>query len=242
MAEVALVPSTLSEQPEKKAWERMDGESTRWYSRYKRFQGLGPKRTVLAAVEQERKQSKAPKSTRSQEKPKPKKPASVPGSWKAASIRWCWVERAQAYDEDKVDKMVTAMFEDLFEGPALAFYRVLELRNILTTVQKDFNTNNARMTADQKIAYYSRMQKILRDIAGEMRVFDAPTQRLVLQHFAFKEYQEHTSPLTPARMLQLQEQAGGMESLTKAIEREKARREELAQLKEMLGETGVKQE
>src|SRR5258708_16004721 len=81
MAEVALVPSTLSEQPEKKAWERMDGESTRWYSRYKRFQGLGPKRTVLAAVEQERKQSKAPKSTRSQEKPKPKKPASVPGSW-----------------------------------------------------------------------------------------------------------------------------------------------------------------
>src|SRR5258708_38636463 len=115
MVEVALVPSTLSEQPEKKAWERMDGESTRWYSRYKRFQGLGPKRTVLAAVEQERKQSKAPKSTRSQGKPKPKKPASVPGSWKAASIRWCWGERARAYDEDKVDKLGPAMFEGVFQ-------------------------------------------------------------------------------------------------------------------------------
>jgi hypothetical protein len=223
MTELSLITPSSVETPEKKPWERMEGESSFWYNRYKRFQGLGPKRTMLAALEQERCSSKAPKSTQKQEKPKP---ALVPGSWKAASIRWHWIERAQAYDEDKVEQMVQIMFEDLYSGPGMAFHRVTMLRNLSTTIQKDFNLNNTRMTPDQKIAYYARLTAILRDIREEMKIFDAPTQRLLLRHFAYKEYQDFKSSTTPEGFLQLAERAGGMENVDKLIEAEMARRKE----------------
>ena len=255
MAETAQLLQQLTtesdqaqEAQSKKPWERLEGESIFWYNRYKRFQGLGPKRTIRAALEQERRSIKALKSTEEEEKPKHKKrprsskaaaspltevqkpkPVLVPGSWKAACIRWHWVERAQAYDEDKLDRMVEAMFDDLYSGPALAFHRVLLLRNIFTTIHEDFNTNNARMTPDQKTAYYARMTALLRDIRDEMRTFDEPTQRLLMRHFAAKEYRDYKAPTTPEGFLQLVEQAGGMEALGKAIEQEQARRQELAQ-------------
>ncbi len=241
MAELALITSSSVENPEIKPWERMDGEPLFWHNRYKRFQGLGPKRTVLAAVEQERKQSKAPKSTQNGEKPKPKKSLSVPGSWKAASIRWCWVERAAAFDEDKVTRIVAGMFERLYDGPALAYNRVKTLQNMLDAIAHDLKVN-VYVTADQKLGYYARMQKILQDIREEMRTFDHATQAFILRHATYQEYENYKSPTSSEDFLQLAERAGGIESFSKQIEAEIARRKELAQLKEMLGETGVKQE
>jgi hypothetical protein len=233
MAELALVTSNPSENPEKQPWERMEGEPTFWYNRYKRFQGLGPKRTMLAALQQERRSTKAPKSTQNGQKPKPKS-VSVPGSWKQASIKWCWVERAQAYDEDKIERIVALMFEDLYSDVASSFQRVLALRNIFTTIEKDFNANHGYMTAEQRIAYYARMQKILQDIASEMKVFDAPTQYLLQRHFAYKEYENYKAPTTPEGFMQLVERSGGMESFNKGLEAEIARRKEEKQLRELI--------
>src|SRR5260370_16794484 len=98
------------------------------------------------------------------------------------------------------------------------------------------------MTEEQKVGHYARMQKIRPDIREEMRTFDHATQAFILRHTTDQEYEAMKAPLTAEHMLQLQEQAGGKEELGKAIEREKARREELAQLREMLGEIGEKQE
>src|SRR6266700_7372594 len=197
-------------EPEHKPWLRMEGEPVRWYTRFILFRVLGPKRTILAAVEQERAHAKAPKSTQ-----KPKK-AHVPGSWKAACITWRWVERARAYDEDKVTKMVEVYFEDLYQGPALAFHRVQYLRNILETMTADYNKNNAHMTPEQHIAYYARMTAILKDIREEMAVFDAPTQVLLMRHLAYKEYEDFKHPLTKEGYLQLAERSGGVDAMLKS--------------------------
>jgi len=234
MAELALITPESSEiQP----WERQDGEPLFWYNRYKRFQGLGPKRTILAALQQERRAAKAPKSTQNQEKLKPKsKSLSVPGSWKQASIRWQWVARAQAFDEDKVTQWVAIYFEDLYNGPALAFNRVMTLNNILDTITKDYNANNGRMSPDQRVAYFARMTTILRDIREEMRTFDHATQALILRHLAYKEYEEHKAMLTPDGYAQSVEKAGGIEKFSKELEQEKARRQELARLREAFAE------
>lgn len=219
MTERSLITPSSGEQPEKKTWERMEGEPSFWYNRYKRFQGLGPKRTILAALEQERHASKAPKSTRN--------PRCIPGSWKAASVRWHWVERAQDYDEDKVEQMVVLMFEDLYSGPAMAFNRIAMLRNLSTTLQKDFNLNNTRMTPDQRIAYYVRMTAVLRDIREEMKLFDVPTQHLLLRHFARKDYQiAAEATTTPEGFAAFVERSGGLEGMDKLLEAEDARREE----------------
>jgi hypothetical protein len=240
-------------EPEHKPWLRMEGEPTVWYTRYKRFQGLGPKRTMLAAVEQERASTKALKSTQKQKKPKP---ALVPGSWKAASIKWQWVERARAYDDDKVEKMVAVMFEDLYSGPALAYHRILELRNLSLAIQNDFNTHRQFLTADQRIAYYARLSAILRDIREEMKLFNPAAERVLLRYYATQEYVDYKAMATTETFTQIAEKIapdttlhqhgyatsedierlikklGGHEAAGKAIEVEQARR---AALRERTG-------
>jgi hypothetical protein len=183
---------------------------------------------MLAALQQERLVKKAPKRTgKGKPKSTPKKLMSVPGSWKQASIRWHWVERAAAFDEDKITHSVELMFDDLYESTALAFNRIMTLRNLNNTILEDFNLNRAHMTPDQKLGYYARMTKILENIANEMKVFDAPTQWILVRREAYKQYCDFKSPTTPDGFAQLVERAGGAEKLGKALAEEKARRKEL---------------
>src|SRR2546430_15915682 len=112
---------TVPQQP----WEQLEGESRLWHNRFLRFLQLGFNRTVLLALEQERRefqlQGQAPKGTdneasdqkrgqsvgkaRVKNQPfevlKPA-PVQVPGSWKRASVRFQWVERARCWDSHQV--------------------------------------------------------------------------------------------------------------------------------------------
>jgi hypothetical protein len=234
MTELALVTSAESEiQP----WERQEGEPLFWYNRYKRYQSLGPKRTILAALQQERLFKKAPKSTQKQEKPKPKKSVAVPGSWKAASIRWNWVARAQAFDEDKVEKIVAIHFENLYDTPALAYSRVMMLNGLLETIVKDYNAHYHLMSPEQRVAYFARMTRILADIREEMRTFDHVTQALILRHLTYKEYKDYKSPTSPEGFADLVEKAGGLDAAHKGIEKEDARRKERKALEQLARES-----
>src|SRR5436190_13240706 len=104
-AQLAENPSIEPQDTPKQPWERMNGESALWYRRFKLYRGLGPKRTLLAALEKEQETLKVLKGTDDEEKPTPSakkrtkadksahltevpkpKPVQVPGSWKRASI------------------------------------------------------------------------------------------------------------------------------------------------------------
>src|SRR6266852_9463457 len=96
------MPEQTAQEPQNKPWKRLDGEKVMWHNRFLRYLALGPKRTLQAAVEQERATITALKSTDMPSLPKtkkgrhrsesvslqevPKQPRiQVPGSWKSAS-------------------------------------------------------------------------------------------------------------------------------------------------------------
>ena len=69
---------------ERKAWERMAGESIAWYGRFKLFLSLGPTRSVRQAYLRH-----LHMQTRT---------SGTSPSWLDAANRWQWRERADAWD------------------------------------------------------------------------------------------------------------------------------------------------
>lgn len=232
-----------AESERKPTFQRLENEPALWHRCFKIFRSLGVKRTLLAALLKEQEKAKvlkgtppAPQSADTSKKrqktsndaraltPLPKvQPTQVPGSWKRASIQWNWVERAEAYDEYRIDKMVEAMMVDYLDGASLAFNRVQMLKGLYQTVMQDFTTHNRQMTFDQHIAYYTRMQALLKQIADEMTPFDESVQRVLLRGLATKQYREWTPPgdeKAKAEVLadQLSAKAGGDDRLLAMIE------------------------
>src|SRR2546425_8963221 len=145
MSEAARVlQETESSAPpptQKRPWNRMEGEPALWYRRFHIYLDLGYKRSLEAAVLKEQSSMKVLKSTkiahspeapakkgqsgrkapskRGQlvEVPKPR-PVQVPGSWRAASVKWNWVARAHAWDDFCIDRMVEGTLKDVMDGLA----------------------------------------------------------------------------------------------------------------------------
>lgn len=184
----------------KKPWQRQEGESVLWFNRFVRYRKLGAKRSLQAAVEQEQEQVKALKS--------PKKPVAqrrgrhsvtlqavtstrvqVPGSWKAASVTWRWVERARAWDAWNIDQIVRKQLEDL-QGDTLAFNytRVRTLDSMVKVLSEIFNRNVSSMSILEINALTAQIQSLLRDIRKEMEGFDEAAARAIMSYNATKLY------------------------------------------------------
>jgi hypothetical protein len=207
MPNSAINANAEQEKPIIKPWLQQEGESTLWYNRFKRYRALGPKRSLLAAVEQERGQITALKSTNEVQKSTGKrarktkaapshlapvaavKPVQVPGSWKQASIKWSWVERALAFDADLINRQTEkALQEAISSKNTFPADRVRVLNTLLDTVLEAFN--NTSKTAEQVCSYVARMQSILRDIREEMKLYNEDVARLAISTRIEKEYQE----------------------------------------------------
>jgi hypothetical protein len=74
-------------QPAPVPWERQPGENNRWYARFEEFRLAGPSRSLLGAVNAERRRKGRPTAR------------STPQAWAASARRWRWRERAEAWDE-----------------------------------------------------------------------------------------------------------------------------------------------
>jgi phage terminase large subunit len=79
---------------ERKPWEQMEGESSRWFQRFNAFRLMGPGRSILAVylAEWRVRQEKAGKSSQNQ-------PTRTPGSWSKQAKADQWHERAVAWDQ-----------------------------------------------------------------------------------------------------------------------------------------------
>lgn len=208
-------------QDDKKLWKRQEGESVMWFNRFRRYLALGPKRSLKAAVEEERSQVKALKSTkegqsekRTEGKARAKRgqaaqiapvaplPVQVPGSWKAASVTWRWVERARAWDNHAVDFSVNKYIERfLEEGFALASQRVKQLNTLASALLANYDANSHKMSFEQDCLYMGRIQSILRDIREEMKTYDESVHREVLRRRIMEEYRSITPEEIAARNL-----------------------------------------
>ena len=210
-----MPPSALFEtqstlQAQEKPWQRQEGESILWYNRFKRYMDLGPKRSLQQAVEQEQGQIAALKSpdqgTPSSKKRRAAKSehltpvaatkVQVPGSWKQASIKWRWVERATLWDAYHVEMRAKTVMEKMQANIDLLFISTLDRVNALSALfkatQEIFNTNNGVMDRDQKNAYLARMQSILKDIREEMKSFHQDFDLSVMRMREKKRYCEES--------------------------------------------------
>jgi hypothetical protein len=75
--------------PSSVPWERQSGEKNRWYARFEAFRLAGPSRSLLGAVNAERRRQGRPSAR------------STPQAWAATARRWRWRERAEAWDESQ---------------------------------------------------------------------------------------------------------------------------------------------
>src|SRR2546430_15851969 len=78
---------------ERKAWERVEGESLKWFSRFDKFRIMKPWVRSVASVYHEENSVKQRKTT-----------SKVPGDWYKIAELWKWKERVSAYDLEEQEK------------------------------------------------------------------------------------------------------------------------------------------
>lgn len=229
-------------------WRRLPGEKLLWYNRFRLYLDLGYKRTVQGAVLKERAKLRALDGTEGSKKPEPvastqrkqpvqqghlqevpqAKEVQVPGSWKQASIKYRWVERAAAYDAHRIDLMVENSLDDLMKEAATTFHRVMMLKQMLELMRTNLNKNIGTMTTEQIIAWIARMQSIMRDIREEMRGYDEHVTRVILHQQSTETYRAH-EPKSYKELEQVAETmlagaGGNREKLLAEIRREQTKR------------------
>lgn len=99
-------------------WERKQGERNLWFDRFTRYRLMGPKRSLLGAVNAERRgaQRGATKS--------------VPRTWADAFLREQWKARAEAFDQAERDRMEDEWEERRSEVRERDYIQARELRDL----------------------------------------------------------------------------------------------------------------
>jgi hypothetical protein len=81
----------------KQPWERMTGETSRWFQRFEAFRLKGVGRSLLGIANEER----VAKGQRESHY--------TPGSWRNAARAWDWQARAEAWDQHLTDQKIAAI-------------------------------------------------------------------------------------------------------------------------------------
>lgn len=153
-------------------------EKPLWFSRYCLYRDLGPKRSLRAAIakEQERFTLLPPEqaATESHEKPLEKKPVHVSGSWKQASVTFCWKERCKLFDQAIIQTLSQDRLNEMGKSMANQFARVEQLGTMAAMVHKYIMDVRNRRLMDHKeaIAYMRLLRDLVKDIRVEMRGID----------------------------------------------------------------------
>ena len=170
-------------------WHRLENEPPRWHLRFRIYALLGPKRSLQAAVLAERMPQVAPESTENTEIfPGLKKPVvlatpkispseakgealklEVPGSWKDASRKYRWVERAHSYDlwvqEERRRRRDEAVKDADFAQSA---FRILVL-DVMAQGLRQHLHKGPELTLQESLGCMMRLQSVMRDIRNEMK-------------------------------------------------------------------------
>ena len=86
----------MSDEPERRPWERLPGEPSGWYLRFSQFYlgQTGGVRSLLGAYKAERDSQGRKRSD------------DVPTSWRRAAARWEWRKRGEAWDAEQAAQSV----------------------------------------------------------------------------------------------------------------------------------------
>lgn len=159
-------------------WEKQEGESTRWYSRFSMYLHLGTNRSLLGTVHREEAERSGVKQSKK-----------VPGSWDVASRQWEWKARAEAWDaweRKRIESQRQAYVDSILqEGYALVHERVKSLSEVANQLKGYLSESDKVFLPDVKQIgngplaervdlvnfndpLFEQYRKYLADIAAEM--------------------------------------------------------------------------
>lgn len=123
-------------------WERQEGEPLIWYSRFRRYLLLFPKRTVAAVYATE----SGPKEDDNgkQRKSEPS------GYWYDIAKQWHWEDRAQAWDAAQYAEEEQSRKRILQSGWALDHNRIMTLIEVTQALREMMNDPSQVWLADVK--------------------------------------------------------------------------------------------
>jgi hypothetical protein len=140
--------------PETYPWERQEGESARWFFRFRNYLYLGPMRSVNAAAELERKSKKEKSRT------------NTGPEWYNAAKRYQWQERAEAYDKEQDEQKAALLREIAMKSPFISKpFRLVQLNSLVDTLSRQLEQGRDSVTF---LALTKQIQSIMHDIRDEL--------------------------------------------------------------------------
>jgi hypothetical protein len=183
-------------------WLQQPGERKLWYNRFMLYVSLGHKRSLQAAIKQERgivevmESEEAPEAEESTpvENTKKKKKlkivkkivVNVPGSWAEACKIWRWPERARQYDASIINEAVRGHISALYEGFAGQEARIYELDKMAKHLTAKMYQDH--LTAQEKVNLAACVQSIMKQIQDEMKTFDPAIAQYIVAQMLQREY------------------------------------------------------
>lgn len=172
---------TIPETKPENGRNRLEGESQLWFNRYCLYRDLGPKRSLRAAVAKEHETVRLVKQPQTATKSKkvvakpgqklskavtvPEPIINVPGSWKDASKRFRWIDRAEAFDTWLVRLMTETTYKQLGDTFANKFKRVQLLDILVKNTVENLNTS---VTHQNRQNYLKQIISLIKQIEHEM--------------------------------------------------------------------------
>ncbi len=137
-----------------KPWERQEGESAKWFFRFRNYLSLGPKRSVNAVFEAER-QEKSGKSSNK-----------AGTTWYNAAKRYHWQERAEAYDKEQDEQKAAILRQIAMKSPFVSKpYRLIQLNSMVDTLSRQLEQGHDPSTF---LALTKQIQSLMHDIRDEL--------------------------------------------------------------------------
>lgn len=112
-------------------WDRQEGEPAIWYSRFRRYLLLFPKRSVAAVY--------AAESEPKDEEDEKERKNGPSGRWYEVARAWRWEERAQAWDAAQFAEEEQARKRILQSGWALDHNRIMTLIEVTQVLRQMVN-------------------------------------------------------------------------------------------------------
>lgn len=152
-------------EPERKAWERMEGESLKWYSRFDKFRLMKPwKRSINAVYEEEETENHGKVRTK------------IAGKWYEIAQKWQWNERADAWDthcREERDRNIALEEEEISKSEyALKHKRIQALNGLSEQLMEEArNKENMYLIGEKETKFndglYGMIDKYFASIAAE---------------------------------------------------------------------------
>jgi hypothetical protein len=149
----SIAEASLVHPDAKNLWERQDGESARWFMRFRNYLSLGSKRSINGTYELERKEKQLKASTK------------AGPEWYNAAKRYQWQLRADAWDREQEEQRAGLMRQIASRCAFVSRpFRLAQLNSAAETLTRELEKGHDPVVY---LALTRQLQSLLHDIKSE---------------------------------------------------------------------------